>query len=486
MSLSNALSNAVSGLVAASRGTEVVASNLANALTPGFARREMQLSQRPHLSSGGGVHVDGVARVVRTNVLAQTRTASSETARADTLATFHSAMSASIGVPGEAGALATLLANFDAALVGAAARPENEASLSRVVTTATSLTKAFNRMGTEIQAARTTADRAIAADVDALNAGLARVVELNRQITVQLATGEDANASLDARQKVIDAISQIVPVQEVQRENGRVAIFTMSGGVLLDGAKPMRIGFQPAGTITPQMQAGSFPLGNVSVEDVETTTAQTGFFAGGRLAANMQIRDHDAPAAQARLDAAGRDLYDRMSASAVDDTLGGTLPGLFTDAGGLTVSGNGAGFAQRMAVNSAVDPSQGGALWRLRDGIGATTAGPVGGSARLDRMRLSLSDARLPQSSGISAVSRTATSMIADVTSAAASDRLGAEAVQTAARSQISTFETMMRQDGVDSDKEMETLLALERAYASNAKVLQAVDDMIQTILRMT
>nr|WP_281200983.1 flagellar basal body rod C-terminal domain-containing protein [Paracoccus chinensis] len=44
----------------------------------------------------------------------------------------------------------------------------------------------------------------------------------------------------------------------------------------------------------------------------------------------------------------------------------------------------------------------------------------------------------------------------------------------------------MRQQDGVDSDREMETLLALERAYASNAKVLQAVDEMLQTMLRLT
>ena len=57
MSLSNALSNAVSGIVAASRGTEVVASNLSNALTPGYARRELQLSTRPYIAAGGGVSV---------------------------------------------------------------------------------------------------------------------------------------------------------------------------------------------------------------------------------------------------------------------------------------------------------------------------------------------------------------------------------------------------------------------------------------------
>ena len=76
--------------------------------------------------------------------------------------------------------------------------------------------------------------------------------------------------------------------------------------------------------------------------------------------------------------------------------------------------------------------------------------------------------------------------MASDITSAAAAGRLDAEGLQSAASAQSNAFEAMMRQDGVDSDKEMETLLALERAYASNAKVLQAVDDMIQTILRLS
>lgn len=44
----------------------------------------------------------------------------------------------------------------------------------------------------------------------------------------------------------------------------------------------------------------------------------------------------------------------------------------------------------------------------------------------------------------------------------------------------------MMRADGVDTDREMENLLNLERAYAANAKVLKAVDDMLLNILGLT
>lgn len=487
MSLSNALSNALSGIVAASRGTEVVASNLANALTPGFARREMVLLPRPYIAAGGGVHIDGVTRIVRSSVLAQTRIAAAESARSETLGAFHASVSQSLGVPGQPGALSTLLAGFDAALVSAAGRPDSEANLSRLVSTGAELTRAFNRMGSEIQQARSDADSAVASDVQALNANLTRLAELNRQITVQLASGQDANASQDARQGVIDAIARIVPVQEVSRDGGRVALFTASGGVLLDGSTPTRFSFQAAGPITAQMKVGNSPLDVLSIEGTGgAVPANMSFFSGGRLAANLQIRDVDAPSAQARLDAAATDLYTRFASDDVDPTLAGGLPGLFTDGGIALVPGQEPGLAQRLSINPAVNPNTGGALWRLRDGIGAIDAGPVGVSVLLDRMRGALSQQLLPATAGMSAIARTAAGMAADVASAAAATRLDADSARSAAAAQSNAFETMMRQDGVDSDKEMESLLALERAYASNAKVLKAVDDMIQTILRLT
>ena len=60
MSISSAFSNATSGLTATSRLAEVVSSNIANAMTEGYARREVSLSAR----TGGGVSIDGVSRAV--------------------------------------------------------------------------------------------------------------------------------------------------------------------------------------------------------------------------------------------------------------------------------------------------------------------------------------------------------------------------------------------------------------------------------------
>ena len=483
MSLSNALSNAMSGIAAVTRGTEVVSSNLANALTPGFARRELQLSARPY--AAGGVHVDGVTRTVRTSVVAQGRVASADTARTQIIATFHKTMADSIGVPGETGALTTLLADFDAALTAAAAQPQSEINLSRVLSTAQTLARSYGTLGAQVQDARTEADRAIASDVQALNDGLAQVAELNLQISVQQSAGDDATALQDSRQQLIDSLSEIVPIQELPRDGGRVALFTAGGAILLDGVTPALIGFNAAGPLAAGMTVEGSSVGRLSLNGQELSAGQMVMFSGGRLAANFQTRDVDAPAAQSRLDAAARDLVERFSDPDVDATRGNG-PGLFTDAGASLDPAKEAGLSQRLAVNSAVDIAQGGSLWRLRDGLGASAPGPVGQTALLDRLRGALAEQRISGSSGMSATPRSAATMAADVTSWAATARLGAESALAGATARSDSYDAMIRQDGVDSDQEMETLLGLERAYTANAKVLSAVDDMIQTILRLS
>lgn len=255
--------------------------------------------------------------------------------------------------------------------------------------------------------------------------------------------------------------------------------------MLLDGYTPSRIGFTAAGPFAAGMTAGEPPVSRLSLNGQELSPGQMTMFGGGRLAANFEIRDEDAPAAQTRLDAAARDLIDRFADPRVDDTKAAG-PGLFTDAGSVFNAANETGLAQRIAVNTAVDPAKGGSLWRLRDGIGAAAPGPLGQSALLDRLRNALAEQRPPGSSAMTSVPRTAAMMAADVTSITTVGRIDAETTLSGATARSDSYDAMLSQDGVDSDHEMESLLALQRAYASNAKVISAVDDMLQTILRLT
>ena len=61
MSITGALSNAMTGLRAAGRGAELISSNISNALTPGYARRVLSLSSSA-VGDYGGVRIDGITR----------------------------------------------------------------------------------------------------------------------------------------------------------------------------------------------------------------------------------------------------------------------------------------------------------------------------------------------------------------------------------------------------------------------------------------
>ena len=486
MSISSAISNAVSGLTAASRGTEIVSTNVANSRTEGYARRELNLSARVY-ERGGGVSIDGVSRMVNASLLADNRLARAQLGSADTIADFHAALEGVIGTATEAGALGSLLTAFDAAVVSAAARPDSDVRLSAVMTSAQTLAKKINGIANTIQSARTSAEQTIANDVGRLNSALDQVTSLNKQIASLTAQGKDASSLMDSRQAVIDGISAIVPLRQVPRDHQQVALFTTGGAVLLDGTVPARIGFSAADPITVGMSLAAGTLSNLTFNGSELSSfQQSAMFAGGTLSANFSIRDDLAPEYQRQIDAYARDLYDRVSSSDVDATLPAGGPGLFTDDQGAFLPANETGFANRLAVSAQVDPASGGQLWRVRAGINAAGAGDVGESSLLNKMSAALSASRAPGSANLSSSLRTLHSLTAELSSNAATSRIRSEATAAQSVTHYESLHTALLADGVDTDKEMEALLALEHAYSANAKVFQTANDMLDTILRLT
>ena len=144
---------------------------------------------------------------------------------------------------------------------------------------------------------------------------------------------------------------------------------------------------------------------------------------------------------------------------------------------------NEVGLSQRLKINAAGDPDQGGALWRLRDGLGATVPGSVGTTSLLSALRDVLTNQREPVSGGFMAGERSFGTFASDILSSAATDRLSADGEAAYARTRLETFVSMEAENGVDTDQEMQSLLQIEQAYAANAKVLQMAGDMIQRLL---
>ncbi|WP_410218780.1 flagellar hook-associated protein FlgK [Paracoccus sp. (in: a-proteobacteria)] len=481
MSIAKAISNAMTGLAATSRGTETVAGNLANVMTPGYARREMVTS----VQLSGGVRIDGVARIVNASLLSESRLASASMGDASVRAAFQKQMEGVIGLPGDSAALSTALTSFQTALGSAVARPDDEPRLAQVLNSATTLAAKLNTASQAVQAARSAAQQAIATDVGVLNTSLERVAFLNTRIAVLVASGQDAAPLLDERQQAIDRISSIVPVQEVTREAGKVALFTSEGAVLLDGSLPATVGFQGGDLVTAGQTVGA-PLQMLTLNGDALSPGQMRLFAGGSLAGNFQIRDELAPQLQAELDAMAYDLHQRLADPAADATLGAGDPGLFTDQGGRAQAGAIVGLSGRLAVNAAVNPAEGGALWRIRGGLGSgATPDPVGRTETLNGLLAALDAARPSHPGSGFDGNASIASRFGTVEARVVTRRVGAESDLASRSSRHSTINSSLMAGGVDSDAEMQRLLQYEQAFAANARVLNAINEMMNQILRI-
>lgn len=485
MSISGAMFNAYSGLVAAARTAEAVSHNVSNAQTDGYGRREVELVAASVDGHGTGVRVAAVRRMSDQIAIADRRLAQAEVGNHSTRAQTLSRLEGAIGIPGEGDALTDLVASFEASLLSAQSRPDSQVRLQSVLYSADGLVSRINQISATSQELRMEADQAIGHQVSILNKGLADIARLNRDIRLQIGAGHSINGLMDQRQIVVDSIAEIIPIKTYPRDKGGIAITSTSGASLLDGL-PAEFGFTGVGLITPDMTLASGALSGLTLNGKDiAVSGSNSLISGGALAALFETRDETAPFASAQADAFARNLMQRFEDSGLDATLSPGDAGLFTDAGAAFDLVSEVGLAGRLAVNSAVDPNAGGALWRLRDGLGATTPGEVGNRALLsgfiDMLSLGQTTASGQFSSGVASLS----DLSGDLSALNSAARLDAEQAEVFAQNRFQELYLIEMESGVDTDQEMQKLLLVESSYAANARVISTVDEMLQSILEL-
>ena len=484
MSISSALSNALSGLTATSRGAQVISANLSNALTPGYAPRVLELSAQGD-SRNGGVVIQGISRTVDAGLLSDRRMADANLAYSSVKADFLADLERLTGTPDEPAALSGRFSAFEASLVTAAAKPEEETRLQSVALRATELATAISDLSRQIQGLRTETEAKINQAVTDLNSYLGQIQTLNAQIVDANNAGHPAASFEDQRRLVIDQLSELVPVRLARRDSGGVAIYTQGGVTLLDG-RPAEIEFEPRNVIMPHMTLGNGLLDGLSINgnDVPPSGSNSPFH-GGKLSGLFELRDDLATDAQTQLDAVARDLIERFQDPAIDTTRGVGDAGLFTDDGNAFDPVDEVGIAWRISVNSLVEPDQGGDLWRLRDGLGAATAGPAGDATLLHDLLAALETPAALASGDLGATERSTVDHLSVLISRFGQQRLTLDqdvVFATAHHSGLVEIELGM---GVDTDAEMQRLLLIEQAYSANARMIEVAEEMMDALLRI-
>ncbi len=483
MTIASSMYNALSGLNAASRAANLVSSNVANAMTEGYAPRSLELSSRSLSGSGSGVFVEGVTRQTDEVLIGDRRLTDAAVGYDSAKAGFLQDMESVIGTPDQPGSLSGRLAQLESSLIEAGSQPESQARLTAVKDAAKSVVSHLTAASKNIQSARLEADQDIALQVDQLNTGLSQVEQLNVKIQESLTRGVDPSGLMDLRQQTIDRISSIVPLKQLPRENGMVALMTSGGAIILDH-KAAKFEFSPVNMIVPEMSQSGGALSGLTMNGQPVDTGATrGAISGGSLAAEFEIRDELAVEAQSRLDGFARDLIERFEDPALDATRAPGDPGLFTDAGSAFDPLMEVGVSGRIALNTSVDPDAGGAVWRIRDGLGAVAQGPVGNAQLINDLTDAMNSARSPVSGGFTSAARSSAGLAGDLLSAVSADLAAAETQRSFSTSQNTTLKQLELSKGVDTDAEMQNLMLIEQAYSANARVITVADEMIQTLL---
>jgi flagellar hook-associated protein 1 len=502
MSLDLALNVARSGLAAVQRGLAQNAQNVANADTEGYTRKAV--AQESLVASGQpmGLRTAEARRDVDAALLARLDASRAAAAGAAAREDLLSGVEAAHGTA-EGGGLADALGALRSGLIALRGAPADTGKQMAAVESARGFAEGLNRLSDAIGTARQRAQDGIVDEVAAVNATLREIAGL----TLKIKSGGDGGglASLeDQRDLAVARLSESLEVRAVRQPGGDM-LLVARGGVVLPLDPDRDALAAGAATVTPESSYASGTLPGVTLNGLDVT-AQLG---GGRLGEYVALRDSTLPRYQAEADVLASTVAGRLNAQGLRLFVGsqGGVPDPSASYAGSTQ----VGFASRIRVNPAVEANPA----SLRDGTHAVAAtaggptaftpnpasGPAGFATLLDRVldfglgTQAATGAPWPaiRTGGLGpdgtlqspfAAPPDLEAYAARIAAAQTGDRAAATEARTAAEGLRSVLAGKFgQQSGVDPDAEMAAMVALQNAYAANARVLGTVQAMWDSLL---
>jgi flagellar hook-associated protein 1 FlgK len=455
MSSFSGISTALSALHSQRRGLDVTGQNIANANTAGYSRQRVDMqavggTTVPAIHSvwtgaGAGVGVTDVARIRDAFLEARGRAEHAQgtylTARQQVFTQLEDIFTE----PSDT-ALQAQLADFWNGWADVSNRPDDLAArnqlLQRGAVVADGLRNASDAMSGQWRTIRTQVD-GYAADI---NEAAAAVADLNQAIQRATSAGLPVNELSDQRDTHIMRLAELTGANAIPRENGSVDVL-VAGSSLVTGTLARRVEVG-GGTRLDDVMAD--PTG-MAVGLRWSDGSGPAVVNGGTIAGALESLNTVLPKYMGKIDGVAKSLADTVNAA---------------HTGGFDLDGN-AGTAF----------------------YSGTTAATIG---------LALTDARQVAASGVAgSLDGSNADKLAELTAAEDTYRalvagLGVES-QTAGRR--ADIQTRISRDvdgqresvaGVNLDEEMTNMLSYQRAYEAASRMLNAVDEALDTLINRT
>lgn len=516
MSLDTALLAATSGLRATARALEVVGVNVANADVAGFTRKVSPQRTIVADGLGLGVRTEERARAVDEALLRRSIEARAVAAGARAQQAALAGVEALHGDPALGTSLGGRIGALRDAFLSLSATPQDPGRQIAVTEAAEQLAGGIRVVADGLLAQRQDAHARLRADVAQANADLDRLATLDAQIKQQVALGRTTADLADARDAVLGALGESLGLRALIQADGGAVLYAPGGFTILPqaGAR-LELGVSTLGPRSAyDGTAGDIPPLLLRPADPAAAALDiTNRLDGGRMAALVDLRDRTLPRMQAELDMLAHATATRFEQQGLR---------LFTDAAGA-VPQNGAapdataiaGFASALHVNPAVaaaprlvrdgthdvlatDPQPRGTPFGTND---PASGGPEGFSTLIGRVldrtfgtdRAPATPHALTPATGLGPLGTLSagfgipielTEFGAVLVAQQAGARAGAQAAAEEADGLSQGLSLRLSQEsGVDVDAELALMLELQNAYAANARVLAAADEMWRTLL---
>jgi len=320
-----------------------------------------------------------------------------------------------------------------------------------VLTAAQNLAGALNQSSAALTTLQRNTDQSVSQTISQINTLTTQIAAVNAQVTAAQGTGQNAGPFADQRQQLINQLSSLVDVFEINAGNGSLTLTTNNGAALVVGGQSF--------TLSTETNAST------GLQDIYSQgTNITANIAGGQLAGQLQIRDQEIPSLQNSLDALAGNL-----ATAVNTQQAAGFDLNAAAGGNLFVPppvGNvGAAATLQVAIT---DPTK----------VAASGDGSAGDNTNANALFNLQSQAIVNGLTPLGAYSGLVFKIGSDVQTVQANQTAGSQVLQ-----QLQNLQGGV--SGVDINEESANLIRYQNAYTASAQVASVINTLLQDTINI-
>jgi flagellar hook-associated protein 1 len=449
-SLSSSMWIAAEALGADQGALDATSNNIANQNTPGYTREIPVLTEAAPTVEGNVTYGNGVVlqqiQSVRDQVLEIQ--ISDQNQQQSSAQTQYNALQQVQGLfSNPTQGIGADFTNFFNSISQLSTDPASMPNRQAVLTAAQNLAGDFNSTESSLDTIQSGLNQTVTSTVSQINTLTQQIAQLNLQVGQMQKLGQDPGNLGDQETELIQQLSQLTNVNQIQTENG-LTLTTGNGTPLVVGGQSFAL----------QTTNGSNGMTDISFQGQDITSA----LQGGQLGGTLEVRDTVIPGLLNQIDNLASQFATSVNAAQASgfDLNGNAGQPLFSDTAGAGAAGN--------LTVAITDPSL----------IAASSDGTQGSNGNVANL-LAVQTQALPAGENPIDTYSNLVSQTGNLTAQAQADVTASTASLNQLNDQLGSI------SGVNLDEETTNLMNYQRAYEAAARVVTTVDALTQSVLDM-